>query len=63
VPFQIDSFLGFAGSSNRASAEIGGNSIPSGGFDWGLPFFFGRSVYVGLEGTASSLGAGPYLAY
>lgn len=63
VSFQIGSFLGFATSSNRASAEIGGNATSSGGFDWGLPFFFGRSVYVGLEGTGSSLGAGPYVAY
>ena len=40
VSFQIGSFLGFTGSSNRAAAEIGGNAIPSGGLDWGLPFFF-----------------------
>lgn len=32
-------------------------------FDWGLPFFFGRKVYVGLEGNSSSLATGTYWAW
>jgi len=34
-----------------------------GGFDWGLPFFFGRSVYAAIEGSSTPGGQGPYWAY
>jgi hypothetical protein len=34
-----------------------------GSFDWGLPFFFGRSVYTAIEGRNTPGGQGPYWAY
>lgn len=35
----------------------------SGNFDWGLPFFLGRNVFVGFEGEDISGNAGPFTAY
>jgi hypothetical protein len=48
-------------SNNNVFANIGGNQ--PGQFDWGLPFFFGRNVYIGFEGKTSTLGKGPFWAY
>ena len=36
-------------------------SMPA--FDWGLPFFFGRTVYTAIEGRATPAGTGPFLAF
>jgi hypothetical protein len=33
------------------------------GFDWGLPFFFGRTVYTAIEGQSTPAGVGPYFAF
>jgi hypothetical protein len=32
-------------------------------FDWGLPFYFGRTVYTAVENAATSVGTGPYVAF
>ncbi len=62
VSFQIGNADTLLGSSNQVFIELGGTN-PSGSFDWGFPFFLGRSVYVGIDGQTSSLGTGPYWAY
>jgi Protein of unknown function (DUF3443) len=62
VSFQIGNFASLINSNNYVFPDIGGTF--SSGFDWGLPFFFGRNVHVGLEGRAApSLGTGPFWAY
>ena len=62
VSFQIGNFNSLISTSNNVFIETGGTGS-AGSFDWGLPFFLGRSVFVGIEGTSSSLGTGPYWAY
>jgi hypothetical protein len=40
--------------------QIGGPF--AGYFDWGLPFFYGRTVFTAIEGRSTSGGTGPYFA-
>jgi hypothetical protein len=39
-----------------------GGTFP-GFFDWGLPFFYGRTVFTAIEGQSTPGGTGPYFAY
>jgi hypothetical protein len=61
VSFQIGDADTLFQTYNKVFIELGGPE-PN-GFDWGFPFFLGRSVYVGIDGKTSSLGTGPYWAY
>jgi hypothetical protein len=48
-----------------ADPDLAGPSDASGvdGFDWGLPFFYGRNVYVAFEGTSVGGLDGPAVAF
>jgi hypothetical protein len=61
IAFSIANALALIDSPSVAFNNLGGPS--PGLFDWGLPFFFGRTVFVGIEGQRSSAGTGPYWAY
>ena len=63
VSFQIANPMALLSSGNAAISNIGGPAFSPGVFDWGLPFFYGRTVYVGLSGKTSVLGTGPFWAY
>ena len=56
----------FRQSSNFAFSNLGG-ALGGTYFDWGLPFFFGRSVYTAIEGravnTSSNVLTGPFNAF
>jgi Protein of unknown function (DUF3443) len=58
----IAAVAGLAGSASSANTSSGGGS-PLSGFDWGLPFYYGRSVYTAIETMNTSAGMGPYFAF
>ena len=67
VPFAIANADNlFSNGNNYAFGNLGG-SFGGPGFDWGLPFFYGRSVYSAIEGknvsTGSSTLVGPFHAF
>ena len=48
-------------SNNYALPTLGGSL--QGQFDWGIPFFYGKTVYFGITGKSSNAGIGPYYAF
>lgn len=53
----------FAGANNHVLPTLGGNVGDANTFDWGLPFFYGRRVFIGIEGQATPIGTGPFYAF
>ena len=47
----------FSNGGNYAFNDLGG-SFGGPGFDWGLPFFYGRTVYTAIEAKSVSTGSG-----
>jgi hypothetical protein len=43
--------------------NLGGTGIGGPSFDWGLPFFFGKTLYFAIQNAATPGGKGPYVAY
>ena len=52
-----------AGNPNGAAFSNLGAPAGATLFDWGLPFFYGKNVFVAIEGTTNPGGAGPFWAY
>ena len=66
VSFQITSLNQLNGNF-YALSTVGGpaatNPMLGSYFDWGLPFFYGRSVYAAINGKPAGGTLGPYNAY
>ena len=64
VNFTIENLQALAGTIRAASVggSLGRNPRVR-FFDWGMPFFYGRAVYVAFDGAATQHGTGPYWAY
>jgi Protein of unknown function (DUF3443) len=66
VSFEITN-LNSLNANFFASPTIGGpaatNAMLGSYFDWGLPFFYGRSVYAAINGQMAAGTLGPYNAY
>lgn len=43
--------------------NVGAVMNMAGSFDFGLPFFYGKSVFTAIEGMSTPVGTGPYVAF
>jgi hypothetical protein len=55
------SVLGTLGAEMPGFPQSGTSSVPD--FLWGLPFFYGRTVYTAIENQDTPGGQGPYVAF
>jgi Protein of unknown function (DUF3443) len=65
VDFTVDSAetLGANDPSFVAFPTLAGTYPNTDAFDWGLPFYYGRTVYTAIENTTTAVGTGPYVAF
>ena len=70
INFNVANADSLSGANNAFDNLAGPNNPTPGsngatGFDWGLPFFYGRNVFTGIEGARMPAGVppGPFYAY
>ena len=63
--FSVDNGNNLFTSSDAAYSALGGPAPSTRGFDWGLPFFYGKNVFSTIDGQGapSNLPAPPWWAY
>jgi hypothetical protein len=65
MPGQVTFAVADPGSFVAQAAAYGGLASGAGAstFRWGMPFFYGRPVYIGFEGRAVNSFTGPFYGY
>ncbi len=64
VSFTASNADSLLSSGNFAFSNLAGPGAGrTGGFLFGLPFFYGRTVYTAINGASTAGGRGPYFAY
>lgn len=64
ISFTVDDADALIAAGASALNNVGAPTFSALTFDWGLPFFFGRSVYVAIEGSGvPGAAAGPFVAF
>jgi len=63
IPFLIDNALNLSATRNAAFNNVGAYMSYSRMFLWGLPFFYGRSVYTVIGNSKIGTRTGPFVAF
>ena len=61
VPFTVENSAALP--FGTSVARLGGSVVLGSSFDWGLPFFLGRTVFVAIQGRSTPAGTGPFWAF
>jgi Protein of unknown function (DUF3443) len=64
TPFNVAAASGLYASGDAAFDDLAITDFgPGGYFDWGLSFFYGKTIFTAISGAMTPGGRGPYFAY
>jgi hypothetical protein len=63
TPFKVANTTALWNGKNAAFDDLAITAFTPGYFDWGLSFFYGKTVFTAINGADTPGGPGPYFAY
>jgi hypothetical protein len=63
TPFKVANTNTLWNGKNTAFDDLAITAFTPGYFDWGLSFFYGKTVFTAINGADTPAGAGPFFAY